>query len=204
MRCRIPFAAAFSATTLIALGGCRVMSADAASETESDGVMSAVTPDAMPDDFSLELVVQSGRRPGGLNDTFRWSYILFADGSLHAGESTPWMPPPEVRTLSQRQMVDLFETVQRLGLVDDPKNAPARNLGELDPAAGETLIGLTVAGHDARWTFIEPPATERGVALTALEDDMAALAWIVSPQRVETVVVPRRYDLGPDPYARFR
>ena len=65
---------------------------------------------------------------------------------------------------------------------------------------------LAVTGNDDRWVFTRSygPGDATDPALTELIRHLADLAWADDLPEGRIIVQPRRYDLGPDPYARYR
>lgn len=162
----------------------------------------------VPEDFSLELEILSGRdvqRPAGAS--FRPArFLLFADGSLYfwsRDQSRFRMPPPR-RTLSRRQMAEVWSLVQQIGLGDPARAMPAVELDDVKPEPGQVVYVAVFTGRDERWGYVrrlepdEPPDP----AMSRFAGHLAELAW--AGEEGESRVIPRRYDFGPDPYARYR
>jgi hypothetical protein len=194
---------------LSGLGGCQSGAA-----RPDDGVaMGAADPlGAIPHDLMMDVLIVSGdgwydeldepvtRRTG--------RFVIFADGSLHYGEGRAFIHelPPEVRVLSRADLAELWSLADQLGWADP--EAGERPTG-LDPAqwrGAETVYRVDVRANDRRWQFervlVEPGA--RDAAAETLVRALAVLAWVEEGPVLPPSIMPQRYDLGPDPYERYR
>jgi hypothetical protein len=186
--------------SLVGLGGCA-----SSPESSSDPLSAA------PEDFSLELVVRTGRgfperseahlRPG------RW--VMLADGSLHYGPESDheadWLPA-RIRTLSRRQVAELWSLARQLGFANADLAGPATNLELIEPPADGLAYLIAFAGEGQRWSFVRSASADEppDAAATILTRRLAQLAWVTDLPEERTVLSPHRYHFGPDPYARYR
>jgi hypothetical protein len=179
-----------------------------------------------PTDFSIEATVLTGEGATVHESAhLRQSrYVLFADGSFHYGEDVDreqgadWLPPL-TRVLTRKQLADVWSLAQRLGFTD-PDNAggSAINFKLIEPQAGGVTHIVAFRGWGERWSFVhgwapqdgetaphgQTPSHQPDSAMTQLVRELARLAWASDRSPVEAVVMPTRYDFGPDPYERFR
>lgn len=158
------------------------------------GAPSAMPDGAAPADLTIDV------RVDGASDG-RWGghrYVLFPDGALHH-EITD---APEMERLPVlRRILDRGQTRDVWRLASAAVEADA---GEPPPAAaGSPVMDLTI-GADGRWGRHRISLGPAGPpAAAALLDRLAGLAW-AGEARSEAIIAPKRYDLGPDPYARYR
>lgn len=228
VRSQRPFAAAFAAVLaivagLVVLTGCSAGSAPLAEAADA----SALTEGGAPEDFAIEAIVRHGRGAAVPSAAHRRParYVLLANGALHhAAEADPTGPappgrgfdasvnlrrnvraappfPPLVRTLTEREIDAIWTLAGDLGLADPTTASPAPNLELLAPDPNEAVSVLAFTGGDRRWAFALPEGDER--AQTFMRR-LAELAWVTDQPGAPVTVMPRRYDLGPDPYARYR
>ncbi len=179
-----------------------------------------------PTDFSIEATVMTGEGATLTNAAhLRQSrYVLFADGSLYFGEDVnreqgaDWLPPL-TRVLTRKQVADVWSLAKQLGFTD-PNNAggAAINFKMVRPGVDGVTQIVAFRGWGERCTFVhswapkgdkekadgEAPSDQPDPAMTQLVRELARLAWASDTPPVEAVVMPMRYDFGPDPYARFR
>ena len=174
-------------------------------------VMTADPRDPAPPDFSLEAVILVGKdvpkraeahlKPGRL--------LMFADGSLHyerAGEIREARQTGYRRTLDHGQVAGVWSQLAQLGLAD-PSNADEMiNFNLVTPPTNGIAYLLAVTGSGDRWVFIRSSAQGQATdpALTEVIRHLADLAWVNELTEEGTLMRARRYDLGPDPYARYR
>lgn len=163
-----------------------------------------------PSDFSVDASVVVGRNATEQVGVHRRQgrHILFADGGLHSdvGPSlTPDVRPAETRQLTTAQVESVWRLAQSLGLTDPEKGSRPINDTLLKPGDGEIVTVATFTGGDDRWQFIwrngfrEPTDP----AAAALVRELAGLAWMTDTPPNQSMA-PIRYDLGTDPYARYR
>ncbi len=199
---------------LVGSSGCR---GTAASDAEvAAGVTIATEPvadeaSAAPPDFSVDLLVLAGPRrvAGDRVEDGPIRLLLSPDGGVHAA------PSPEaggrtiadrVRTLDRIELGRLWTHVQALGWMDPAIEAPPVEPERVDPGPQELLAVVSVTGEGRRRSIVA-----RAGAGDALPEDVAgfirrvaSLAWIDERRSRPGVVIPRRYDLGPDPHDRYR
>jgi hypothetical protein len=133
---------------------------------------------------------------------------VFPDGSLHAGPAQRGAAtslPLRRRVLSTDDMAALWALVQAHG-VSDADNSSNLRAPAAGPAPGELRYRIEFTANDRRWAMLRSsgPGEVPDPDAVAIIRHIAALAWETDapPQRV--MVAPRRYDLGPDPYAKYR
>ncbi len=161
-----------------------------------------------PADFSLDLVVMIGEGARSEPSPSEVRCVVFADGSLRFGEEGGGAEtlPGLTRILTREQMNELWSLTRTLGLAEIELAQPAVNLALIEPGPGEVAFLLEVTGDGKRWSHVDvldvmaddPPPVYR------LARTLAELAWFDDqPPPVRRAAV-RRYDFGPDPYARYR
>jgi hypothetical protein len=135
--------------------------------------------------------------------------VLLADGSLHYGthphRGADWLPPWS-RRLSREQVAEVWSLLHQLGF-DDPAAADDMgNLTLIEESTDEIVHIVAITGDGRRWQFVRrtPGGAAPDGATTALIRRLAALAWASDGQYADTVMLPVRYDFGPDPYATYR
>jgi len=168
---------------------------------------------AAPTDFAIELTILTGLdTPTSSEAHLRQSrYVLFADGSLCQGDDPQrahgpdWLPPL-TRVLTRRQVAETWSLAQQLGFTD-PANAQrgAVNFKLMAPPKDGVAYLAAISGWGERWTFVRAGALgEPDPAMVQLSRDLARLAWATDQLPAAISLAPKRYDFGPDPYARFR
>jgi hypothetical protein len=165
---------------------------------------------AAPTDFSVEVSVMTGTEvPATAAHLRQCRYVLFADGSLFAGDdaareqSADWLPPL-TRVLTRRQVAEVWSLAQQLGFTNSQASHGAINFKTIHPAAGEVAYLASFRGRGQRWSFVrldDPAAADP--AMTEFVRALGRLAWASDALPAEVRVLPKRYDFGPDPYARF-
>ena len=135
-------------------------------------------------------------------------FVLLPDGSLH-GETDhvpePGARPARLRRLSREQMGDVWSLLVSAGFAD-PSLADTRgNPALVEANAGEVLATLEVHAAGERFAFVRrySAGSEEEKALRGVIRAVAALGWASDEAFAEFAELPLRYDLGPDPYARF-
>ena len=166
----------------------------------------------VPLDFSLEVVVLSGRGAEGRPEAHlrpgKW--ILFADGALHHGTEADRSLrglPPVARILSRREMADVWVLARRLGLTNPARALIPFNFDLVEAPPGHAVYLVCFTGDGDRWSYRQDIDLDRSSAervLTPLVRHLAALAWATDLPQDRIRLIPRRYDFGPDPYARYR
>lgn len=172
-------------------------------------------PAGAPPDLTVDLVILRGQdlpdRAGAHARPAR--FLLRADGSLHFaaadredGEPLPDLLPPRVRTLDRGQVAELWSLLVELGFAGGAAEPPVVNENLVAVARDETtyVISIGAAGayrsHVLRWSG-EPAPSSGGVRLARR---LAELAWVSDSPKPRFATMPRRFDFGPDPYARYR
>ena len=174
---------------------------------------SQVDPLQVPADFSLDLTVwadvagAAAGQPDADPHVRAGRFILFCDGSLHWSgrvEDPEDEMPPLRRILRRADMAALWTLIRQLGMDDATRATPAVNVRLVEPPPGEVLYLAVLTGDGQRWAFQRqaPSRDQPDPAMTSLVGRLSELAWA---DLVDVVpVIPRRYQFGPDPYARYR
>jgi hypothetical protein len=166
---------------------------------------------AAPADFTVDVLIRCGpdaaerpevhRRPGRL--------VLFPDGSLHFASGADVDVedlPPKVRTVSRRDLAEVWSFVQQSGLGDGSAAVEPLNFDLVRPPESGLVYLIGFRGDRERWAYLrasnemQPPDP----AAVLLIRRLAELAWASDIAEEEVAIIPRRYDLGPDPYERYR
>ncbi len=163
-----------------------------------------------PADLTIDLIIQAGRDAVGREaaEDRNARFIVFPDGSFHAAygdDVNEHTFPPRIRRLSQTQLTDLWGLVRELGLNDAERGEPVRPL-EVDPDRYRIATVLTIRADGRPWTFtrLRDAAEPADPALRVFTRRLAAYAWAADYPVERIAETPRRYDFGPDPYARYR
>lgn len=166
-----------------------------------------------PADFSIDFTVLAGDegqvRHGAEHRAAR--YVVLPDGTLHArveaAESRADGVPRYVRTLHRAETDALWRLTRDLGLTDPVNVDAVGNLDLYESQAGQTAYLVAVVSEGRRLNFGRAFSGEDVLddRLVRLARTLAGLAWVRDEPDVEaTRRIPRRYDFGPDPYARYR
>ncbi len=164
----------------------------------------------MPDDLTVDVTILPGTQMRGRSEAHlaRSKYIVFPDGSMHGDRGRTIevrTRPGRIRTLSRESMADLWLLLGQSGFSDLRETGFGGNPELLAPAPAEVLTILTVHARGVTGTFIRrTPADAPDPAMTRVVRSIARLAWATDDPPLETTIQPVRYDLGPDPYARYR
>jgi hypothetical protein len=164
-----------------------------------------------PSDFSLEAVILVGKDVPRRTEAHLapGRFLLFADRSLHyerAREIREARQSGYRRTLESGQVAGVWSQLAQLGLTD-PANADEMiNFNLVTPPTNGVVFLLAITGGGDRWVFTRSSAQSDATdpALTEVIRHLAELAWVNELTEEGTPVRARRYDLGPDPYARYR
>jgi hypothetical protein len=167
---------------------------------------------AAPTDFAIELTILTGPQTFTMNEAhLRQSrYVMFADGSLYHGDDVDrlkgadWLPPL-TRVLSRRQVAEVWSLAQQLGLTNPANPTGEVNFKLVQPTPDGVMYLTALTGWGERWTFTRPSSYDQpDPAMTQMARMLAQLAWASDQPPSSAMVMPKRYDFGPDPYARFR
>ena len=199
-------AALLTIVATTAFAGCAATPRDASDEgsTPADPV------GEVPADLAIEVRIAPGRLVGeqARVEERAARFVLLPDGTLY-GEvdrvPAEGRRPARVRRLSREQMVDVWTAFRSAGFAD-PALADGRgNPALLSPAPEEVLATLEVESGGTRAVFVRRYRAGEAVdsAIRRAIRVIAALAWASDEPRAETLELPQRYDLWPDPYARF-
>jgi len=180
---------------------------------------------ASPEDGTIEIRVMSGAdAPRDVLETRSLHAVIFPDGSLHFALSDrgngrvlaerpqrerigPDGLPPRVRILSRQEMGRLWSEAQSLGFLGDLTSSSSDDAHREVPRDGTIIEGQFIAGGRS-WSVETTRDPSLGAALdpaiTRFVRLVALLAWAMEEEEAAPIVAPRRYDLGPDPYAKYR
>ncbi len=145
--------------------------------------------ESRPMDFSFDLVARSAS--GEMERV-----VVFPDGALHYGRGQVEDElPPRVHRLDQEQMDWLWASLGEWRL-----NQSAQ---EFSPGVetGDEGYRFTITSRGKRWV-VEGPPEDR--AFGNLLERLKAVAWVEDEAKRDGRLAHRRYDLGVDPYDRYR
>lgn len=173
----------------------------------------ASDPGAAPADFTIDLTVLSdeefSRRIGAEFHPGR--YVVLPDGTLHAHigpvERRAGEIPALVRTLDHRQVNALWQLVQELGFTDPSQEDAAGNLDLIETQPNQVTYLASIVAEGTRLNYGRAVSATEATDLrfSRLTRVLAGLAWVSDEPPAESARrIPRRYDFGPDPYARYR
>jgi hypothetical protein len=164
---------------------------------------------APPDDFALEVTRISPLAPAdGADLRIARRLVLFPGGALHEGPVPHGRSvaaavdrlPPHVRTLGAPEVAEVWSL---LGAAEsETAPVPPVNVELLGAPASGARFAIAWSADDERRAILCDSASA-GPAVSALLARLALLAWS-SEDAAAAPPAPRRYDLGPDPYARYR
>ena len=170
----------------------------------------------VPIDFTIDAAVISGGRgeetrsageivPAELRSG---RFVVFPNGDLHyaAGDvRSNRGRPPITRRLSRDDLASLWSLCGQSGLVAAPPFSVSE-AGDVHPDSGEVvyIITLNVNGEYRGVAQVYDRSTAPDSAEGAIFRELAALAWANEMPAERTLVIPKRYDFGPDPYERYR
>lgn len=177
-----------------------------------------------PEDMVVDVEVRVGRRVEARDGVaYRAArYLLLPDATLHVGgpdgrgETGAVGPydarggsdhrPGVVRRLEASDVARLRERCRELVDALDEPSVPESDRRTWTPRPGERVWLATLhGGGDTRtWAWRAAAGEPAPPAAAALVQLMAALAWADDDLAARSIVSPRRYDLGPDPWARYR
>lgn len=165
---------------------------------------------SVPGDLTVEVSVKPGR---GVTDRAKVEeravrFVLLPDGSLH-GETDAALAdsvrPARARRLAREQMADVWTMLRSAGFADGSLAETRANPSLIEPDAGRILATLEIHANGERFAFVRryEPGGEDEAAMRRVVRSLASLAWASDEALVESAELPKRYDLGVDPYARF-
>ena len=164
-----------------------------------------------PPDFHLDIltVVSGATGPDAPFHARPGRFVLTPDGALHGhwgDEVTLRGMPPVIRMLSRAEIDALWQHAGHNGFLSTEASDPIGNLEMVRPPDGQItqLVSVTMDGrvlNFARtWIVDDEPDPE----MTRLIRAIGHLAWGSDLERMRPPRLPRRYDFGADPYARYR
>jgi hypothetical protein len=138
-------------------------------------------------------------------------YVLFADGTLRhdvdptGDRGADWLPPI-TRILTREQTAQTWSLAKQLGLTDPKKADPIINPNLVTASLGERVIFMDFRGDSQRWNFLRRAPLDQppDAALEQLLRHLAQLSWADQDPAPDALIMPKRYDFGPDPYERYR
>ncbi len=161
------------------------------------------------DAFILDATVLTGERASEQLrvEERQGRFVLMPDGALLA-EISPEMGfdvrPGRARVLNESQVGELRSLLDQLGFLDISTANGRGNPGAVAAAPDEVVHILWLSDQGKEWWFVRrfnadgiPDAASTRVLRT-----LAALGWMAD--RPADAFLPRRFDFGPDPYARYR
>jgi len=161
-----------------------------------------------PGDFSLDVTVVT-TEPHTLAHMRSSRFVVFPDGSLHHGDEEGWGPntlPAKTRHLSREQVAMIWNHLDQMGMTNASRANKTVNFQLLPKPEDGSLYMIAVTAGGEYWNFVRyigeqdpaDPAFEYIIRL------LAGYAWATDLPNVEVIQEPNRYDLGPDPYDRYR
>lgn len=170
-------------------------------------------PDAerVPEEFSINATVLRGaavapvprveQRPG------RW--VLLPDGSLRASSTAQpdhGSRPGVVRHLQESEIAELWSLAVRLGIGDPAAGDPVGDARAITAGPTELVQIIEFHGGGKSWGFVaRGPAADGGdKVLGTFLRALAERSWMEDRPAELDPAAAIRYDMGPDPYARYR
>lgn len=184
-------------------------------KAQGDQAQLVPVPWEVPADFSLDLtiVAQVAEEQGAAQvmplEMRPGRFVVFADGALHHTSEPsrgPWSLPPLVRILTDDQVDQLWHYVRTSGLGEPADGAPVGNLLDIEPPDEGVGYFLVISAIDQRWMQGEVITGDQigDEAYGQLAQRLGWLAWLPETKPRDRRRAVRRYDFGPDPYARYR
>lgn len=197
-------------TVIVALmGGCASdQSAPAASNTAP---MTADPLATVPDDLTIDLRVLAPARPGDEQSDVllpAGRVLVLPDGAVHGELNGPHharVLPGQIRRLDQQQLAELWSLLHEFGLLDADSPASVNPMLIVRPESGRRYV-LDVRAGDHWWQIRRDAvdASSDDPVMRHLTQRLYDLAWLRETAEQTALIAPRRYDFGPDPYARYR
>jgi len=201
---------ACAAVAAISVGACGCRSSGGVRGPSEPAAGSADPVAAAPKDLWIEIRVAPGRgvpdRPKVEERAAR--FVVLPDGSLH-GETdrlpAPDARPARLRRLSREQMGDIWALLRSSGFADPALADSKGNPALVEPTPGRVLATLEIHADGERFAFVRryTAGGEDEQAMRGVIRAVASLGWASDEALAEFAELPLRYDLGPDPYARF-
>ncbi|MEY3025757.1 MAG: hypothetical protein RLZZ238_654 [Planctomycetota bacterium] len=215
---KTPFPAAAIAA-VVSMAGCATGRPDATPAPAASAPIGSVAdaPAArdpvgdLPADLSIEIHIRPGGALGGQSrvEERPASFVLLSDGTLH-GETDLLPPegvrPARVRRLSREQMAELWSTLRAVGFASPDSSDTTGNPRLATPGPREIIASIEVTADGRRFAFVRRYGPEDGTepAMRRVIRAVGALAWASDEALIESAELPIRYEVGRDPYARFR
>jgi hypothetical protein len=182
---------------LLLLGGCATPVLPAADRPADLSIELAIDESPISDSIAAEGVVAAPAHERSSR------FVLLPNGDLHA-TTDPALAmtsalPPYLRTLSHAEVAALWSVTRPwLG------QAPASETS-VEPALGSRYrVWIHADGRHVDSAIAVPDDGELPDGLRDLVRSFAALAFVPDELPPPRSIEPRRYDFGPDPYARYR
>jgi hypothetical protein len=164
-----------------------------------------------PRDFEVDVLILTGslRDPGDRVDERPLRISVSPDGSLHATldrNVSGWTVPPRIRTIDRPTMAVIWEQARRIGLLDASADMPPIHPPAVRAEPDELVALVTVVAdgrHRAVLARVGGPQ-RLDAELSNFIRRLADLAWATDRPDRGVRYIPRRYDLGDDPHARYR
>ena len=161
-----------------------------------------------PGDFSLDVTVVTNESHT-LAHMRSSRYVVFPDGSLHHGDEEGWGPntlPAKTRHLTREQIAMIWNRLDQMGMTSASRADETVNFQLLPQLDFGSVYMIAVTAKGEYWNFVryigeDDPADPAFESIIRL---LAGYAWATDLPDVEVEQEPDRYDLGPDPYARYR
>ena len=170
-----------------------------------------VAPDAAPADFQIDLTVLSGDPDEGNRpaDERTARYVLYPGGDLYHAASpdlTAADMPGFVQTLDAATMQLVWEAAARPVFESREDRPPIGNVELVDKQNGQLthIVSIVAGGERALFGLTRSVDAPADPAIQRLTRTLAMLAFASDRPDESVLRIPRRYDFGPDPYARYR
>ena len=181
----------------------------------SKPVVSADPLGDVPGDFTIDVAVIAGggaqrTDDGGIVPAELRSgrFIVLPGGDLYFAPRDVRerdMRPPLTRRLTPDELSQLWSMCSQAGFMDATPltMSEARRMA---PDSGEVSYIITIQVEGVYRGVAETYERSRAAdtAEAALVRELATLAWADELQADRVMVIPKRYDFGPDPYEQYR
>jgi len=193
---------------ILALTGCAAAVDRPAVSTSGDPLA------AVPEDFTADLRVLTPAQQVGSKDqpiAPPGRFVLLPDGALHAelnGAHRARRLPPFIRRLNARQRAEAWALLSELGYADPQRADAMINPVRIERPGSGAFYVLNLRGGQRQWMFTRRIGDGNGPdsapGMQRLVDWLIERAWLDGEADGARMIAPRRYDFGPDPYARHR